>query len=51
MIDGGIAVLPVGPSDEQMLLEVQRAGDKLLTSDICPCRFVKLIGDQGWADE
>jgi protein-L-isoaspartate(D-aspartate) O-methyltransferase len=51
LIDGGIAVLPVGPSDEQMLLEVQRAGDKLLTSDICPCRFVKLIGDQGWADE
>lgn len=51
LADGGIAVLPVGPSDEQMLVEVQRLGDKLVSSDICPCRFVKLIGDEGWAEE
>lgn len=51
LIDGGIAVLPVGPSDEQMLVEVQRVGDKLISGDICPCRFVKLIGDEGWAEE
>jgi protein-L-isoaspartate(D-aspartate) O-methyltransferase len=51
LIDGGIAVLPIGPRDEQMLIEVQRVGDKLISSDICPCRFVKLIGDEGWAEE
>ncbi len=51
LVDGGIAVLPVGPSDEQMLVEVQRVGDKLISGDICPCRFVKLIGDEGWAEE
>jgi protein-L-isoaspartate(D-aspartate) O-methyltransferase len=48
---GGIAVLPVGPADEQMLVEVQRVGDKLVSHDICGCRFVKLIGDEGWAEE
>lgn len=49
--DGGIAVLPIGPQDEQMLIEVRRQGDELVTTDICPCRFVKLIGQEGWAKE
>jgi len=51
LADGGIAVLPVGPADEQMLVEVQRVGDKLVSNDICGCRFVKLIGDEGWGEE
>jgi protein-L-isoaspartate(D-aspartate) O-methyltransferase len=46
--DGGIAILPVGPQDEQMLLEVRRSGDELKAADVCPCRFVKLIGQEGW---
>jgi len=48
LADGGTAVLPVGQEDEQMLVSVTRAGDKLTTTDICPCRFVKLIGREGW---
>jgi protein-L-isoaspartate(D-aspartate) O-methyltransferase len=48
LADGGIAVLPVGPADEQMLVEVRREGDRLHSADICPCRFVKLIGKEGW---
>ncbi len=48
--DGGVAVLPVGPHDEQMLVEVRRAGDELRSSDVCPCRFVKLIGAEGWKE-
>jgi protein-L-isoaspartate(D-aspartate) O-methyltransferase len=51
LADGGIAVLPVGPADEQMLVEVQRVGDKLVSNDICGCRFVKLIGEEGWGEE
>ena len=51
LVDGGIAVLPVGPADEQMLVEVQRQDEKLVSNDICGCRFVKLIGDEGWAEE
>jgi protein-L-isoaspartate(D-aspartate) O-methyltransferase len=49
--DGGIAILPVGPHDEQMLVEVRRRGDNLDTTDVCPCRFVKLIGREGWVSE
>ena len=48
LIDGGLAVLPIGPEDDQMLVEVRRRGDELLTTDVCPCRFVKLIGKEGW---
>jgi protein-L-isoaspartate(D-aspartate) O-methyltransferase len=49
--DGGIAVLPVGPEDEQMLVAIRRDGEKLHTTDVCPCRFVKLIGQEGWETE
>jgi len=49
--DHGIAVLPVGPQDQQMLVEVRRNGNELVSQDICPCRFVKLIGQRGWASE
>src|SRR5581483_9489523 len=50
LVDGGLAILPVGPEDEQMLVEVRRDGDTLKTAEICPCRFVKLIGQEGWKD-
>jgi len=49
--DGGLAVLPVGPEDEQMLVVVKRDGAKLHTTDVCPSRFVKLIGREGWESE
>ena len=49
--DGGIAILPVGPQDDQMLVQVTRQGAKLKTTNVCPCRFVKLIGQQGWAED
>jgi protein-L-isoaspartate(D-aspartate) O-methyltransferase len=49
--DGGTAVLPYGAEDEQMLVEVRRFGEKLKTLDVCPCRFVKLIGKEGWEGE
>jgi protein-L-isoaspartate(D-aspartate) O-methyltransferase len=50
LIDGGIAIVPIGPEDEQMLVEVKRQGDALVSTEICPCRFVKLIGEEGWPD-
>jgi protein-L-isoaspartate(D-aspartate) O-methyltransferase len=49
--DGGLAVLPIGPHEEQMLVLVRRVGDKLETTDISPCRFVKLIGHEGWTQD
>ena len=51
LAEGGLAVLPIGPEDEQMLVVVRRDGQKLHTTDVCPCRFVKLIGHEGWEPE
>jgi protein-L-isoaspartate(D-aspartate) O-methyltransferase len=48
--DDGIAVLPVGPQDQQTLIQIQRHGDDLEQTDICPCRFVRLIGKAGWTE-
>lgn len=47
----GLAVAPIGPRDEQMLVLARRNGDTIKTTDICPCRFVKLIGKEGWPEE
>jgi protein-L-isoaspartate(D-aspartate) O-methyltransferase len=44
-------LLPVGEGEEQMLMEVRREGDRLNSSEICLCRFVKLIGEEGWASD
>ena len=49
--DGGIAVLPIGPQNEQMLVAVTRRGDELLTEEITPVRFVRLIGKEGWPED
>jgi protein-L-isoaspartate(D-aspartate) O-methyltransferase len=50
LTDGGVAMLPIGPQDEQMLVEVRRDGTRLMSKNVCPCRFVKLIGNQGWEE-
>ena len=49
--DGGVAVLPVGPADEQMLVVAKRAGEEFELTEVVPCRFVKLIGQEGWGEE
>ena len=46
--DGGLAMVPIGPREEQTLLGVRRRGTELLTEEILPCKFVPLIGKEGW---
>jgi protein-L-isoaspartate(D-aspartate) O-methyltransferase len=46
--DGGLAILPVGSQQEQMLTLVRRIGDAFQSHDITRCRFVPLIGQEGW---
>lgn len=46
--DGGLAVIPIGPRNEQTLLGVRRRGNELLTEEIIRCIFVPLIGKEGW---
>ena len=49
--DGGLAMIPIGPRDEQTLLGVRRRGNELLTEEILQCKFVPLIGKEGWPGE
>ena len=48
LADGGIAVLPVGTGDQQTLLRLTRRGGELVREDVCACRFVPLIGEEGF---
>jgi protein-L-isoaspartate(D-aspartate) O-methyltransferase len=50
LVDGGLAVLPAGPGQQQQLLRVRRRGNKLDTRELCLCRFVPLIGREGWPE-
>jgi protein-L-isoaspartate(D-aspartate) O-methyltransferase len=50
LVDGGIAVVPAGPADHQTLFAVRRAGEELSETDLGACRFVPLIGSEGWPE-
>jgi protein-L-isoaspartate(D-aspartate) O-methyltransferase len=50
MKDGGLAILPVGTQQEQMLTAVRKNGEKLEARDISSCRFVPLIGKEAWPE-
>jgi protein-L-isoaspartate(D-aspartate) O-methyltransferase len=47
--DGGRLVIPVGEPDDQVLLAVERRGDRIVEQPLGPVRFVPLIGRAGWA--
>lgn len=49
--EGGRLVIPVGASESQKLCLVTRAGDQFTTTVLSECRFVKLIGKEGWSGE
>jgi len=49
--DGGLLVMPVGGADSQRLHVVRRSASRLLTTSLTPCRFVPLVGEQGWPEE
>jgi len=46
--DGGVLVIPVGDRLVQTLLRVTRNGDHYREEDLGGCRFVPLVGEQGW---
>jgi len=48
LADGGRLVIPVGGTEHQTLICVQRLGDRTIEEPLIPCRFVKLIGQEGW---
>jgi protein-L-isoaspartate(D-aspartate) O-methyltransferase len=49
---GGRLVAPIGDRTSQRLIKLVRDGNgRVRTSDLGGCRFVKLIGEQGWRDQ
>ena len=48
LAEGGRLVIPVGGREEQTLSTIIRSGDKLTRHVGMRCRFVKLVGRQGW---
>ena len=45
---GGRMVIPVGDAELQELVAVTRQGDRWTTEPLLGCRFVPLVGDEGW---
>lgn len=48
LVDNGRLVLPVGQPRSQVLKKGTKRGSSIHWTDLRPCRFVKLIGQQGW---
>lgn len=48
LADGGIMVIPIGTEDHQVLTAVHKEGQAARRETLCDCRFVPLIGQQGW---
>ncbi len=48
LADGGILILPVGGKTEQTIVRVVRNGSRTVETTTLACRFVKLIGKEGW---
>lgn len=48
LADGGRLVIPVGDADEQTVMLIVRQGDRTTEKPMLACRFVPLIGSQGW---
>jgi len=50
LADGGRLVLPVGGPRDQTLLLIRRDLERYEEISSIGCRFVKLIGEQGWSE-
>lgn len=48
LADGGRLVIPVGADAEQTIVRVIRQGTRTVETPMLACRFVKLIGKEGW---
>ncbi len=46
----GILVIPLGDREEQMLKAIRKVRDKTFAEALSACRFVPLVGAQGWPE-
>ena len=50
LADGGILVIPLGGRQQQVLRAIYKTRPATRSVDLSPCRFVPLVGSQGWAE-
>jgi protein-L-isoaspartate(D-aspartate) O-methyltransferase len=50
LVDGGRLVLPLASGEADMLTLLRRDGERLERRVISPCRFVPLIGEEGFGE-
>lgn len=48
LAEGGRLVVPIAVGEVEMLTVLRRRGDEFASTPIAPCRFVPLIGDEGF---
>lgn len=48
--EGGIVVAPIGDANYEMLYSIRKCEGKPLASDLCACRFVPLVGAEGFPE-
>ena len=51
LAEGGRMVVPVGDQHSQDLIKIIRDSTGIHQTSLGGCRFVKLIGKQGWGEE
>jgi len=49
--DGGLLVMPVGETDIQQLIRLEKQGNQFHRQELSGCRFVPLVGQQGWPEQ
>ena len=49
LAENGILVMPMGGDEEQQLIRIRKKKDQWTQENLSPCRFVKLLGERGWA--
>ena len=49
--DGGILIMPVGAREEQTIVRVERRGTRTVETPLLACRFVRLLGREGWTTD
>jgi protein-L-isoaspartate(D-aspartate) O-methyltransferase len=47
---GGIMVIPLGNREQQMLQAIRKIGDNTQAEPLSACRFVPLVGAEGWPE-
>lgn len=47
---GGRLIIPTGPPGDQTLVLIRRTEQRMDQEELIKCRFVKLVGAEGWRD-